>query len=46
MIHGILKPFPSIYRIDHPVFTAVASSGADGDSCAVNMDVRTYSHPC
>ena len=36
----------SIYWIDHPVFTAVASSGADGDSCAVNMDVRTYSCTC
>ena len=27
---------------DHPVYLAVAGGGADGDSCAVNMDVRTY----
>ena len=26
--------------IDHPVYTAAASSGADGGSCAVTMEVN------
>ena len=25
---------------DHPVYVSIASSGADGDSCPVNMEVR------
>ena len=35
-----LKRITTILSTDHPVYVSIASSGADGDSCPVNMEVR------